>query len=98
MAPLPVQDPQALLSSLSDAELACIGDDAEKLARSLPRPNTAPTEELGEFINCLRDETLARVFLAGFVPGTEPLSLESSTCVRAAFEVIDPRTVMTAGI
>ena len=98
LAPLPLQDPQALLSELSDAEVDCIGGDAEKLARSLPPPNTAPAEELGEFIQCLDDETLARIFLAGFVPGTEPLSLESSACVRAAFDVIKPRKVMTAGL
>ena len=68
------------------------------LARLLDRPSEAPKEELGEFIECLDDETLARIFLAGSVPGTEPLSLETSTCVRAAFEVIDPRMVMTAGL
>ena len=98
LAPLAIQDPQALLYGLSDSELDCIEGDTERLARSLPGPNTAPREELGGFIDCLDDETLARVFLAGFVPGTEPLSPETSTSVRAAFDVIDPRAVMTAGI
>ena len=58
----------------------------------------APREEQAELLDCLEDETLAKLFLAGFVPGPEPLSLETSQCVRAAFEVIDPRSVMTAGI
>ena len=64
----------------------------------------APGEEQAELFGCLEDETLARLFLAGFVPGPETpgsetlLSPETSQCVRAAFEVIDPRTVMTAGI
>ena len=72
LTPLPIQDPQALVSGLSDAELDCIGDDAEKLARSLPGPNTAPRKELAELFGCLEDETLVRLFLAGFVPGTDP--------------------------
>ena len=83
LAPLRLQDSGAMLSELSDAEKECIGENPERQAR---------------FFGCLEDETLARIFLAGFVPGPEPLSQETSDCVRAAFEVIDPRAVMTAGI
>ena len=50
------------------------------------------------FIGCIEDETLARLFLAGFVLGPEPISEKTSDCVRAVFEVIDPREVMTAGV
>ena len=98
LAPLQALDTSALLSELSDTELACIGDNPEKVARSLAGPGSASREEQAEFIGCLEDETVARIFLAGFVPGPEPLSQETSDCVRAAFEVIDPRAVMTAGI
>ena len=91
-------DSLALISELSDTELACIGDNPEKLVRSLAGPGSAPREEQAKLIGCLYDETLARIFLAGFVPGPGPLSQETSDCVRAGFEVIDPRTVMTAGI
>ena len=83
LAPLHALDSGATLSELSDAELACIGENPERQTR---------------YVGCLNDETLARIFLAGFVPGSEPLSQETSDCVRAAFEVIDPRAVMTAGI
>ena len=72
-----------MLSELSDAEKECIGENPERQAR---------------FFGCLEDETLARIFLAGFVPGPGSLSQETSDCVRAAFEVIDPKAVMTAGI
>ena len=98
LAPLQALDTSALLSELSDTELACIGDNPEKLARSLAGPGSAPREEQAKLIGCLDDETLARIFLAGFVPGPGPLSQETSDCVRAGFAVIDPRTVMTAGI
>ena len=83
IAPLQMQDSGAFRSALSEAELACIGENPERQTR---------------FVGCLEDETLARVFLAGFVPGPGPLSQNTSDCVRAAFEVIDPRAVMTAGI
>ena len=72
-----------MFSELSDAEKECIGENPERQTR---------------YIGCLEDETIDRIFLAGFVPGPGPLSQESSDCVRAAFEVIDPRAVMTAGI
>ena len=98
LAPLQALDISALLSELSANELACIGDDAGKLVRSLTGPSSAPREEQAKLIGCLEDETVARIFLAGFVPGPGPLSQETSDCVRAAFEVIDPRAVMTAGI
>ena len=64
----------------------------------LPGPARRRREEQAKLIGCLDDETLARIFLAGFVPGPGPLSQETSDCVRAGFAVIDPRTVMTAGI
>jgi hypothetical protein len=98
LAPLQALDISALLSELSANELACIGDDAGKLVRSLAGPGQASREEQAKFIGCLEDETIARLFLAGFVPGPGPLSQETPDCVRAAFEVIDPRAVMTAGI
>ena len=98
LAPLQALDTSALLSELSDTELACIGDNPEKVARSLAGPGSAPREEQAKLIGCLEDETLARIFLAGFVPGPGPLSQETSDCVRAGFAVIDPRTVMTSGI
>ena len=84
LAPLQALDSGAMLSELSDAEKGCIGENPERQTK---------------FFGCLDDETLARIFLAGFVPDPGPLSLEtSSDCVRAAFAVINPREVMTAGI
>ena len=83
IAPLQALDSGAMFSELSDAEKECIGENPERQTR---------------YIGCLEDETLARVFLDGFVPVPGPLSQESSDCVRAGFAVVDPRAVMTAGI
>ena len=98
LAPIQMQEPGALLSALSDAELTCIGDDPEQLNRALTGAGPLSREERGEFFECLEDETMARIFLAGYVRGPTPLSQETSDCVRAGFAVIDPRAVMTAGI
>ena len=98
LAPIRLQDSESLQSALSNAELACIGDGPETLKRSLTGQRPTSREEQARLIGCLNDETLARLFLAGFVPGPGPLSTESSECVRAAFDVINPREVMTAGL
>ena len=83
LAPLQPLDSGAMFSELTDAEKGCIGENPERQTR---------------YVGCLEDETIDRIFLAGFVSGPAPLSQESSDCVRAAFEVIDPKAVMTAGI
>ena len=98
LAPLRLQDSQALISSLSPAELACIGDVHETLERVRAWPSQEAKDEMLRLIGCLDDETLARLFLAGFMSGPEPLSLETSDCVRAVFAVIDPQEVMNAGL
>ena len=97
LAPLPHQDSQALQAALSDAELSCISDDPEELARALAGYGTTSPEEYARRLGCLTDGTSARLFLTGLVPGPDPLSLEASNCVREAFGVIYPREVMTAG-
>ena len=98
LAPIQFQDSESLQSSLSEDELHCIGDDPEQLTRALTGAGSFSWEEHDRLLDCLHDETVARLFLAWFVPGPEPLSLEASECVRAAFDVIDPRSAMTAGI
>ena len=97
-APIRLQDSQSLQSALSEGELACIGDAPDTLARVREWPSQESKDEMLRLIGCLSDETLARLFVAGFMPGPEPLSLETSDCVRAVFAVIDPQEVMTAGI
>ena len=96
--PIVLQDSHSLQSALSEAELGCIGDNPEELAFALRGPGPEPPEEQARLLNCLHDETIARLFVAGFVPGPDPLSPETSQCVREAFGVIDPRSVMMAGI
>ena len=98
LAPIVLQDSFSLQSALSESELRCIGNDPEALTRALTGAGPSSREEQARLLACLEDETLTRLFLAGFVPGPEPLSLEASECVKEAFGVIDPRSVMMAGI
>ena len=91
LAPIVLQDSHSLQSALSEAELGCIGDDPEDLAFALRGSGPESPEEQARLLNCLHDETITRLFVAGFVPGPDPLSPETSQCVREAFDVIDPR-------
>ena len=101
ISPLVLDGPDTALSELSESERTCLEDDDDdtaSLIRALGAPGTAGREGQAKLIGCLEDETLARVFLAGFVGDSGPLSVETSICVRSAFSEIDPRAVMTAGI
>ena len=98
LAPLDIKDPQAMADELSDAELSCLDGDSRSLERAFAGLSRTSPDEAADVLNCLNDETIARLFLAGFIPGPEPLSEKSSECVRAAFQTIDPRSAMTAGL
>ena len=53
-------------------------------------------EEQAEFIRCLDDNTVDRLFVATIIP--VPLGEETSDCVQEGLDIIDPRAVMTAGL
>ena len=98
LAPLPTIDREALLSSLSEDELACIEEDPERMIAALTGSDPASMEEQARLIGCLDDDTVDQLFMATIVPSPGPLSVETSTCVLAALDIIDPRAVMTAGL
>ena len=85
------------MAELSKDELACFAEsgDTQALTLALISPGSATHQEQATLIGCLEDDTVGRLFLAGFVGDTGPLSLETSTCIQAE---INPRAVMTAGI
>ena len=89
-------DQDVIISSLSEDELACIGGEPERMIAVLTVGGPASTEEQARLIGCLDDGTVDLIFMATIVP--VPLSVETSGCLLAALDVIDPRTVMTAGL
>ena len=98
IAPLPVNDLQMLMLELSQPELGCISDSSspQALLAALQAPDTASPEDVAELSLCLRDGTLLRLFLTGIMGQAEPLSGETSACVRAGFSEIDLRSTMLA--
>ena len=98
LAPLAIHDPQAMLPELSESELACIGGDTNTLTRAFSGIGSQSREEETTLLGCLDDETINQLFLASIVTRPEPLSAETSTCIRAAFHVIDPRELLNTDI
>ena len=98
IAPLNLEDPAAFMSGLSPAEQSCVSENVgpQQLARIMSAPGLAP-DEGDAVIECLEDETLLRLFITGLIGLTEPLSAESSVCVRGGTADIDLRSLMSAG-
>ena len=93
-------DPEAVNAMLSEAELACLKEVGPVMHRRWAwiLPGYGDREERVKVIECLEDEILARIYLADIAEGVGPLSLETSTCIRAAFNEIDPRSMMLAKV
>ena len=91
-------DPESVNALLSEAELACIKEIEPGMDRtwSWDLLSHGNPKDLVKIIGCLGDEILARIFFADTAEGVPTLSLETSTCIRAAFKVIDPRSMMLA--
>ena len=100
LSPLSLHDTEDVNSQLSDAELACLkeGSPGLHLGWAFILPGYGEPQERVEIIECLEDETVARIFVSESAEGVATLSLETSTCVRAAFNEIDPRAMMLAKV
>ena len=96
IAPLHLNDPLAVASELSETELVCLAGvaDMARLMETFAAPELATPEEQAKFIGCFEDETLLRLFLTGFIEGPDPLSVETSACIRTGMEGVDLRQVM----
>ena len=93
-----MDDPEALLSELSDAERACFADSPhlspERLAQVSKSPEQGTPEERTAFLDCLEHETELRLLLTGVLTATGPLSVESSECLRDTYADIDLAEVL----
>ena len=96
LAPINLNDPEAFMSQLSSAEQSCISEtgDPRQLLMLIRGPGPGSPQDAQELIPCLGDETLLRLFLTGLTGQTEPLSAETSTCVRSGFQDFDIATVL----
>ncbi len=100
LSPLSMDDPEAIASVLSDAELLCVSGVAgtEDLLTFFAAPEQATPEQQAQLLNCLEDETVTRMFLTGLIGDTGPLSVETSACINTGMQGIDLRSVMLAGV
>ena len=98
LTPLAIHDPQAMLPELSESELACIRGDPNTLTRAFAGIGPQSREEETMILGCLEDETINQLFLATVVTRPEPLGVATSACIRAAFDVINPRDLLNTDI
>ena len=75
---------ETLLSSLSEAELACIDEEPERMIAALTGGGSASMEEQARLLGCLDDDTVDQLFMATIVPFPGPLRVGTPTCVLAA--------------
>ena len=94
ITPLRLDDPEALLAELSDAERSCISENSDP--RGLVDLKGSPHLASPGLIQCLDDETLMRLFLTEPIRMAGTLSEESSMCIRAGFSGIDLQSIMLA--
>ncbi len=99
IAPLPLDNPMAMAPELSRAELACLTGVADfgKLMQVFSAPEMADQELQAQILGCLEDETVLRMFVTGMLGNAEPLSEESSMCIRGGTAALDLRSMMSAG-
>ena len=99
ITPLRLEDPMAIAGELSGGELACLAGvaDITRLMQIFSAPEMASQDELTQLFGCFEDETVLRMFVTTIVGLEEPLSEESSACVRAGIDGDDARAVMMAG-
>lgn len=100
LSPIGVSGPEAFLSELSDQERSCIGEQGigplEIGHLTSGDASGSPETDLA-IVNCLRDDTVLRLFLTTLVGQTEPLSAETSTCIREGFVPLDLRGMIAPG-
>ena len=96
LAPLAIDDANAFLADLSEAERSCLSGAMapERLVAVLSAPQLADEAERATVLNCLQHETSLRLLLTPVLSATGPLSPESSECLRSSYAATDLRALM----
>ena len=99
-APLPFDNPFALASEFSQAEIACMLEvtDLSNIMMVMSDPEAVTPEEQAQLLACMNDENLMRLYLTEtLLIATGPLSVESSDCIREGFAPLDLHSIMAPG-
>ena len=96
LAPLAMDDVDAFLSEVSEAEQSCLSGalPPERLAAVLQSPELADEEEPSALLGCLEHDTLLRLLLTPVLSATGPISSESSACLRSSYADKDMHTLL----
>ncbi len=96
ITPVRLDNPLALASQVSEPELACLAGvaDMAQLMQMLSATDQVPPEEQAKLIGCLEHETLLGMVVANFIDGPDPLSVETSACIRMGMQGIDLAVLM----
>ena len=93
LAPLPLDDLEALMGELSDGERACLAQNSalppDRMQQLVMSPELATAEERDAFLGCLEHETELRLLLTQVLTTAGPLSEESSVCLRNSYADVD---------
>ena len=84
------------MSQLSSPELSCISEigDPQQLLMLINSPEPTSPQERNTLAGCLQNETLLKIFLKRFTYQAGPLSSNTSACIGAGFQNLDPRAMM----
>lgn len=96
LAPLSMEDPNALLAGLSDAERQCVTTaiPPERLAASLQSPESVDAADSSALLGCLEHDIALRLFLTQVLTATGPLRPDSSACLRRSYADTDLHAMM----
>lgn len=99
LAPLPLDDPLAMMAELSENELACLtgSGDVSQLIQSFMGPEPPDPEMAAQMGGCLENETILRLLLTETTSQTGPLGEETSMCIRESTSSIDLGSMFSAG-
>ena len=101
LRPVELDDPQQFFAELSPRERTCLGDKdmgpSELAMLSDPPPGGSP-EATAAIINCLRDDTVLRLFLTQLVGQVEPFEAETAECIREGFVPLDLRALLAPSV
>ena len=101
LSPVELGDPQQFFAELSPRERSCLGDKGmgprELGMLSNPPPGGSP-ETTTTIVNCLRDDTVLRLFLTQLVGQVEPFNVETAACIRKGFVPLDLRALLAPSV
>ena len=97
LAPLSIDDPNAFLADLSEAERTCLSGAVgpDRLAALLRSPEMADDADRSALLGCLEHDTRLRLLLTAVLSATGPLSLESSECLRSSYAETDLQALLS---